>query len=94
MYEQNQPIATARLLQNDSIGRVAVLKTYRGAGIGKLLKQYIIDVAKQEGRTVLKLSAQAYATKFYENLGFQLQGEAYLDCGIPHIDMYQNLKNS
>lgn len=94
IFEQNQPIATARLLQNDSIGRVAVLKTYRGAGIGKLLMQYIIDVAKQEGRTVLKLSAQAYATKFYENLGFQLQGEAYLDCGIPHIDMYQNLKNS
>jgi predicted GNAT family N-acyltransferase len=94
MYEQNQPIATARLLPDDSIGRVAVLKTYRGEGIGKLLMQHIINVAKHEGRTLLKLSAQAYATKFYENLGFQLQGDEYLDCGIPHIDMFQSLKSS
>lgn len=29
-----QPIATARLLQNNSVGRVAVLEAYRGQGIG------------------------------------------------------------
>ena len=37
LYAENQPIATARLLDNNSIGRVAVLKAYRGKGIGKLL---------------------------------------------------------
>ena len=87
MYDQNQAIATARLLENNSIGRVAVLKNYRGQGIGQQLMQHIIAVATIEHRNFLKLSAQVHAIGFYENLGFQVQGESYLDCGIPHVDM-------
>lgn len=87
MYDQNQAIATARLLENNSIGRVAVLKNYRGQGIGQQLMQHIIAVAIIEHRNFLKLSAQVHAIGFYENLGFQVQGESYLDCGIPHVDM-------
>lgn len=93
VYAQDQPIATARLLENNSIGRVAVLQQYRGEGIGKLLMQQIIQVAKQQNRAFLQLSAQVYATRFYENLAFQVQGEEYLDCEIPHIDMGLSLKN-
>ncbi|MBP2546860.1 GNAT family N-acetyltransferase [Acinetobacter guillouiae] len=93
VYAQDQPIATARLLENNSIGRVAVLQQYRGEGIGKLLMQQIIQVAKQQNRAFLQLSAQVYVTRFYENLGFQVQGEEYLDCEIPHIDMGLSLKN-
>lgn len=92
VYEQDQVIATARLLENHSIGRVAVLKKYRGLGIGQLLMQHIIQVAKDQNRPLLKLSSQVHATKFYENLGFQLQGTEYLDCGIPHVDMTMNFK--
>ena len=87
MYDQNQAIATARLLENNSIGRVAVLKNYRGQGIGQQLMQHIIAVAREEERAFRKLSAQVHAIGFYENLGFQVQGESYLDCGIPHVDM-------
>lgn len=68
-----------------------MLKSYRGKGIGQLLMQQIIQIAKDQKRSQLKLSAQVYATKFYENLGFQLSGEEYLDCGIPHIDMSMNI---
>jgi predicted GNAT family N-acyltransferase len=93
VYAQDQAIATARLLENNSIGRVAVLQQYRGEGIGKLLMQQIIQVAKQQNRAFLQLSAQVYAIRFYENLGFQVQGEEYLDCEIPHIDMGLSLKN-
>ncbi|WP_419819990.1 GNAT family N-acetyltransferase [Acinetobacter sp.] len=93
VYAQDQAIATARLLENNSIGRVAVLQQYRGEGIGKLLMQHIIQVAKQQNRAFLQLSAQVYAIRFYENLGFQVQGEEYLDCEIPHIDMGLSLKN-
>ncbi len=91
VYDQNQPIATARLLQNNSIGRVAVLKSHRGLGIGKLLMQAIIEQAKSEQREFLKLSSQVYAIQFYAGLGFQVQGDEYLDCGIAHIDMYLKL---
>ena len=48
----------------------------------------IIQTAKNEQREFLKLSSQVHAIPFYESLGFKLQGEEYLDCGIPHRDMY------
>lgn len=88
VYDANVAIATARLLENNSVGRVAVLKEYRGKGIGRLLILDIIQTAKNEQRAFLKLSSQVHAIQFYESLGFQFQGEQYLDCGIPHIDMY------
>ncbi|MFV7444111.1 GNAT family N-acetyltransferase [Acinetobacter pittii] len=91
VYDKEQPIATARLLPQHSVGRVAVLVPYRKQGIGKILMQHIIDYAHQHKLPYLKLSAQTYVTAFYEALGFQVQGEVYQDCGIPHIDMILEL---
>ncbi|ANF82425.1 GNAT family acetyltransferase [Acinetobacter sp. NCu2D-2] len=88
VYVGEQPVATARLLLDHHIGRVAVLRDYRGLHIGQQLMQFIIDFAKQEYRPFLQLSSQVHALGFYEGLGFQVQGQEYLDCGIPHIDMY------
>ena len=90
----NQAIATARLLENNSIGRVAVLKSYRSKGVGRLIMQQIIEHARTEKRQFLKLSSQVHAIAFYESFGFQVKGEEYLDCGIPHIDMYLELIKS
>lgn len=87
VYDQDQPIATARLLQNNSVGRVAVLKTYRGQGIGRMIMLKIIQLAHQQDRTFLQLSSQVHAISFYEKLGFSIQGDAYDECGIPHIKM-------
>ncbi|MEQ1134966.1 GNAT family N-acetyltransferase [Acinetobacter seifertii] len=87
VYDKEQPIATARLLPQHSVGRVAVLMPYRKQGIGKILMQHIIDYARNQKLPYLKLSAQTYVTAFYEALGFKLQGEVYQDCGISHIDM-------
>lgn len=91
VYIAKQAIATARLLENHSIGRVAVLKSQRGLGVGRVLMQHIIQMAKQQQRPFLMLSAQVYATGFYQQLGFQVEGEEYLDCGIPHIRMRREL---
>lgn len=91
VYDREQPIATARLLPQHSVGRVAVLVPYRKRGIGKILMQHIIDYARQQNLPYLKLSAQTYVTAFYEALDFVVQGEEYLDCGIPHINMILEL---
>ncbi|WP_151708245.1 GNAT family N-acetyltransferase [Acinetobacter junii] len=87
VYDQNQPIATARLLQNNSVGRVAVLKAYRGQGIGRMIMLEIVRQAHQQDRKFLHLSSQVHAISFYEKLGFSIQGDAYDECGIPHIKM-------
>lgn len=87
VYDQNQPIATARLLANNSVGRVAVLKPYRGQGIGRLIMLEIIAYAQAQKRPSLQLSSQVHAISFYEKLGFSIQGDEYDECGIPHIEM-------
>lgn len=87
VYDQDQPIATARLLQNNSVGRVAVLKAYRGQGIGSMIMLEIIRQAHQQDLKFLHLSSQVHAISFYEKLGFSIQGDAYDECGIPHIKM-------
>ena len=91
VFQQDQTIATARLLSNNSIGRVAVLTTARGLGVGQRLMQAVIDYARAEQRGLVKLSSQVHAIGFYQALGFEAQGDEYLDCGIPHIDMYLKL---
>lgn len=87
VYVDDKIVATARLLENNSIGRVAVLKEYRGLKIGKKLMQTVIALAKVQKRDCVKLSSQVHAIGFYQALGFVVKGEEYLDCGIPHIDM-------
>jgi predicted GNAT family N-acyltransferase len=72
VYDEGQPIATARLLPQHSVGRVAVLMPYRKQGIGKILMQHIIEYARQHKLPYLKLS-QTYVTAFYEALGFKVQ---------------------
>lgn len=91
VYDNDQPIATARLLKNNSVGRVAVLKPYRGQGIGHLIMLEIITYARQQSRQVLQLSSQVHAISFYEKLGFKMHGNQYDECGIPHIEMMINL---
>jgi len=87
IYDQDQPIATARLLQNNSVGRVAVLKAYRGQGLGQMIMLDIIAFAKQQERAFLHLSSQVHAMSFYQQLGFVVQGDEYDESGIPHIEM-------
>ena len=91
IYDQDQPIATARLLENNSVGRVAVLKAYRGQGIGQMIMLEIISYAQKQRLSVLTLSSQVHAISFYEKLGFTVQGNSYDECGISHIEMTMNL---
>jgi predicted GNAT family N-acyltransferase len=86
-YYENRPVATARLLPDGHIGRMAVLKDYRNRNIGKNMLKYIINIAKEKGVGSIKLSAQEHAVEFYRKQGFVVESKVYLDAGIPHYDM-------
>jgi predicted GNAT family N-acyltransferase len=87
----DQPIGSARLLVTDNIGkigRVCVLKSARGAGVGAALIRAAVDRFRQTpGLTRAKLGAQVHALGFYEGLGFHAVGPIYDDAGIDHRDM-------
>jgi ElaA protein len=74
-----------------SIGRVISSEKVRGEGIGKILMKFSIDeIYRIFGKKKLTISAQCYLIKFYENFGFQIVGESYLEDDIPHIKMVMN----
>ncbi len=71
-----------------SIGRVASHPLERGTGMCKLLlEQSIMALYYLLGKQPIKIGAQCYLIKFYENFGFVVQGEPYLEDDIPHIKM-------
>lgn len=88
---QGRPIGTARLLADGHIGRMAVLKTWRGRGVGSALLRLLLDQARRAGMHEVRLNAQTYATGFYEKFGFRVVGEDFMDAGIPHREMVLEL---
>lgn len=75
------------------IGRVAVLKSHRQQGIGKQLLQTIINGCLQSmPSSDIYLNAQTARIKFYQQLGFVIQGDVFMDAGIPHIEMWYKPK--
>ena len=71
-----------------SIGRVLTSQRSRKEGLGKkIMNESLIICEKIFGQIPLKISAQQYLIKFYNELGFKEIGEGYLEDDIPHIAM-------
>lgn len=90
-----EPVGTARILDKGDgvakIGRVAVLKEYRGRGIGQALMQAVFKTTRELDFTSLMLDSQVSVIPFYEALGFVAEGGVFDDAGIPHRRMYLTL---
>ena len=70
------------------IGRVAVIESQRGTGIGRMMmRQAISHVTENLTDEKIYLEAQTYAIGFYEKLGFKVISDEFLDEGIPHKGM-------
>lgn len=85
------PIATARMRRDGHIGRVAVLREWRGKGIGRLLVERLVQNAKALGLRSVDLDSQIHAADFYEHLGFQRRGAIFLEAEIRHVNMVRKL---
>ncbi|AQS56384.1 GNAT family N-acetyltransferase [Novibacillus thermophilus] len=90
-YIDGEPVGTARLRWKDHLTvkaeRVAVLKPYRGNGVGKLLMQALEEEARRKNATSIQLHAQIQAQQFYERLGYKAYGDLFFDADIEHIAM-------
>jgi ElaA protein len=93
-FENDLLVAYTRLFkpgdyfEQASIGRVVVKASYRTLGYGYDIMNASIQATSEYFHTdSIKISAQTYLKKFYNNLGFKQVGEGYLEDGIPHIGM-------
>ena len=93
-YWDAQPAGTGRMLADGHIGRIAVLKEYRKQGTGTLIMQSLIDLASQKNIAKVFLGAQVTAVPFYATLGFEADGDNYMEAGIEHTPMTLTLDKS
>ena len=87
LSEAGEAIGCARLTGAGSIGRMAVLKPWRGMGVGRALLVKAVSLYRQQGQQNITLSAQVHAIPFYEQSGFKVCSKQYLDANILHVDM-------
>jgi len=94
LHLNNTPVGTARLFTKENrsyIGRVAVLKEYRGRGYGRIIMKAIMEHAKNIGIKRIYLHSQIYIKDFYKKLGYKEIGDEFTEAGITHIEMFIDL---
>ena len=110
----DQPIATARAFiplpgeyHNEDIekscyriGRVAVLREFRGKNVGqRLMREMEAWCFEQHGKDnqnieYLVVHARLHIQGFYEKLGWKVMGDIFQERGIPHVLMIKTRSNS
>ena len=96
-YADNKLVAYTRVFkpgyyfEEASIGRVLVAKKDRNHQYGYvIMKASIKAIEAHYNEHRIKISAQVYLKRFYNNIGFLEIGEEYLEDGIPHIAMVRS----
>ncbi|MEK6667770.1 MAG: YbgC/FadM family acyl-CoA thioesterase [Pseudomonadota bacterium] len=86
------PLATGRLILSGEagharIGRMAVLRSARGTGLGREVLQALIAQARERRVRHIGIHAQLSAMPLYAQAGFVPVGEVFDEVGIPHQGM-------
>ena len=92
MSVDGAPIGTGRLLPDGRIGRMAVIRDWRGRGVGSAILNALLDLARRDGFGVIRLNAQVQAVEFYARHGFTVIGGEFMEAGIPHREMQLELE--
>lgn len=91
VYDGKKAIATGRVFAGSEtiyhIGRVAVLKEYRGKHAGEAVMAAMEQKAKMLGAEMITLSAQCQASGFYKKIGYTETDDFHLDQHCPHVTM-------
>lgn len=88
--DEGRPIGTGRALFHGAcahIGRMAVVKPWRGRGVGRAILEALLAEIDRRGLERVFLNAQLHAVPFYEKSGFRREGPEFDDAGMPHVRM-------
>lgn len=84
-------VGVGRIQPDGRIGRLAVLKQWRGRGIGAKMLSVLIESARSRGLQKVYLHAQLHAAAFYEKNAFKKDGAEFVEAGILHVNMTRDL---
>lgn len=99
MTDGDKPVAVGRFYCKDNpqgekeyfIGRLAVMKEYRGKGVGGAVIREAERLIKEQGGSCVLLHSQCRAAEFYEKQGYTKFGDIDYDEDCPHIWMRKYL---
>ena len=71
--------------------QMAVRPDLQGQGLGARLVRHLEAELRARGVRHVHLHARASVVPFYERLGYAVEGEPYVEVGIPHRNMARDL---
>lgn len=98
LYKGQEKVGTLRYKidakkREASIGRIAILKAYRGHGYGAMMITYVEKLLTVKYRPLtITIGGQSHLRNYYESLGYNVSGEPYLDAGIVHFHLIKKIK--
>ena len=75
--QAGRPVGAGRISPTGRIGRMAVLREWRGRGVGVAMLDALLDQARARSLAEATLHAQASAIDFYSRHGFLAVGERF-----------------
>jgi predicted GNAT family N-acyltransferase len=90
-----RPVGTVRLVvypsQSGKLGRLAVIQSHRGLGIGRQLMLALHEYVKTSSLRRVFMHAQVDKIDFYKKLGYSVyDANEFDECGIMHVKMDQS----
>lgn len=83
VYIDDTAVGCGRLTSTGVISRICVLPSHRCLGIGALVLQGLVDLAKESGMVDVTISAKLDTVDFYTQYGFKAQGNVFMHAGLP-----------
>lgn len=89
LEENGRILAYARIFLEDGVAHIGrVIATQRRCGLGTKIVQACIESIQEKYEVdTIRLEAQVYARRLYENVGFQPTSDVFFEDGIEHIQM-------
>ena len=72
--------------------QLAVRESSQGKGFGRELVSYAESFAKGKGYEEIVLHARETARGFYQKLGYEAEGDSFVEVGLPHLFMRKKLE--
>ena len=93
--ESETPIACVAVKPLDAdtakVRQMAVDESCRGIGAGRQMLQGVEEILRQRGFRRIEMDARKEAVGFYRKLGYEIDGDEFIQVTIPHYRMTREI---
>ena len=94
-FEEDELLACCMLtkIAEDTckLRQMAVRPKIQGTGLGAAMMNYAEQLAKDAGYKKMVMNARKIAKGFYEKLGYEIEGDEFVEVTLPHFFMQKNI---